>query len=394
MKQNLPHRIRALYSRSITYVCKACTFVPALFACLKGALPRVSAVHILSFTAPLVCLLLVGFVSNLPQTEVRRRLITTLHVTLPAPITRPMSHITSHVRELYNPAPLSTSELTQNPFWQDNNTDQPLVFAGDSVSMLLDKGPVVLELALQGAFMQSLTGNAHTLENLNHTIQKVHVQPAILWNNAMQRCEPTLEGEKVLLSNLKKWEKQQNTFVYRMRKLAKPFKRTVERYAAQFKLPKELVYAIMHTESGFNPTLISHRNAHGLMQIVPTTAGNEVNSWLGRKGQPSRAELLEPHTNILYGTTYLHLLLTRHLRNINDKTSREYCAIAAYNIGSSNMLKVFGKDWPTAFKAINALTPQEVKQALLAKLPAKETQVFLTRVLSMRDHFSLAGYTP
>lgn len=176
-----------------------------------------------------------------------------------------------------------------------------------------------------------------------------------------------------------------------LRRQAEQYRPIVEKYAERYSLSPDLVYAIIYTESDFDPDLISNRSAHGLMQVVPETAGGEVHRWLGRNGKPSRSLLLHPETNIKYGTAYMYLLQTRHLTAIDDLQSREYCAIAAYNIGTGGMLRTFGKSHDEAFAAINSLTPDEVLRTLLKKLSSRETKAFLAKVLESRERFSVLG---
>lgn len=165
------------------------------------------------------------------------------------------------------------------------------------------------------------------------------------------------------------------------------YQETVRRYARKYGLDTSLVLAIMQTESGFNPTLISSRDAHGLMQVVPHTAGDEVHRWLGRSGLPTASELLNPDNNIRYGTAYLHLLRTRHLEGVQDPRSLEYCVIAAYNGGSGAVLRHFGPSREEAFAAINAMSPQDVLNRLTQDFPARETRLFVRKVLASRQQF-------
>ena len=157
-------------------------------------------------------------------------------------------------------------------------------------------------------------------------------------------------------------------------KRASPYKNLVEKYASRYNLSPDLVFAVMYTESDFDPDLISHKSAHGLMQVVPETAGGE--------------DLLHPETNIHYGTAYMYLLQSRYLSSITDPQSREYCAIAAYNIGARGMLRTFASSMDEAFSVINAMPPDEVRATLLRKLSSGETRAFLKQVLTSREHFS------
>lgn len=51
-----------------------------------------------------------------------------------------------------------------------------------------------------------------------------------------------------------------------------PFAAEVRAAAARYKLPENLVRAVMKVESGYNPTVVSHAGAIGLMQMLPETA--------------------------------------------------------------------------------------------------------------------------
>ena len=163
---------------------------------------------------------------------------------------------------------------------------------------------------------------------------------------------------------------------------------TVRRLAFRYGLDPALVLAVMQVESSFDPNQVSVRSAHGLMQIVPGTAGREVRRWLGEGGEPSSGELLNPEQNIRYGVIYLHLLHSAHLGGIKDPLSREYCAIASYNGGSNMVLRQFGASREEAFKAINAMTAEEVYNKLLESLPARETRSFVRKVLAARHIYT------
>ncbi|MBA4358971.1 MAG: lytic murein transglycosylase, partial [Desulfovibrio sp.] len=93
---------------------------------------------------------------------------------------------------------------------------------------------------------------------------------------------------------------------------AAKFRPLVEEAARRFGVSRNLVYAIIRVESDFNPYAINAVPAVGLMQVVPQSAGAEVQAHLtGKAGEPTKAFLFEPQHNITYGTAYLHLLGTR-----------------------------------------------------------------------------------
>lgn len=162
----------------------------------------------------------------------------------------------------------------------------------------------------------------------------------------------------------------------------------VERFANDFSVSKNLIYAIIKTESDFNPYAVSHAPAFGLMQVVPATAGQDVHRFLYHAdGLPSREDLLNPEDNIRYGTAYLHLLQDRYLGQIKDPVSREYCVIAAYNAGAGTVLRTFDPDRNRAPDRINSLPPFEVLAALRADLPSHEGRRYLAKVIDAKRDF-------
>jgi len=85
-----------------------------------------------------------------------------------------------------------------------------------------------------------------------------------------------------------------------------------------------LVLAVMRTESHYKSWAVSSSNAQGLMQVLPVT-GARVAHDMGRPRYSPR-ELMDPGTNIHFGTWYLRQLITRF----------DGCvpmAVAAYNAG-------------------------------------------------------------
>jgi len=161
----------------------------------------------------------------------------------------------------------------------------------------------------------------------------------------------------------------------------------VERFSKHFSVSKNLVYAIMKTESDFNPYAVSNTPAFGLMQIVPATAGRDVNIFLNRKGVPSDRFLLKPENNIHYGAAYLHLLYYKYFHTIDNPVSREYCVIAAYNTGAGNVLRTFHHQREQASKQINSIGPLKVLTTLRNQLPYYETRRYLAKVLEAKKDF-------
>lgn len=102
-----------------------------------------------------------------------------------------------------------------------------------------------------------------------------------------------------------------------------PYGSIIYREARRHNLSPELVAAVVEAESDFRPRLISHKNAQGLMQIIPST---------GRL--MGAGDLFNPDENIAAGTKYLRYLVNRF--------GDQRMALAAYNAGEGNVEKFGG----------------------------------------------------
>lgn len=171
-------------------------------------------------------------------------------------------------------------------------------------------------------------------------------------------------------------------------KRAKNFTTFAEKESKEFDVSAALIMAIMHSESAFDPHAKSAVPAYGLMQIVPRTAGHDVNKLVRHIDKPMKPkELYIPNVNVETGSAYLGILNHRYLKAIKNPKSRLYCTIAAYNTGAGNVAKVFNKrsegntrNINRAAKIINRMSPQEVYDALMNKLPYDETKHYLKKV--------------
>ena len=175
-----------------------------------------------------------------------------------------------------------------------------------------------------------------------------------------------------------------------LRTRAEKFRSEVESYSSQYDLDPTLVLAIIHTESFFNPMAKSHANALGLMQIVPRTAGRDVYRVLnGEDAIPSSDFLFQPDQNVLFGSTYIDILMNRYMRGIDNKTVHEYLVICAYNTGAGNVARAYinTTNFNNARDKINGMSPQENYDYLLANLPWDETKDYLKKVTERRAQY-------
>jgi len=131
----------------------------------------------------------------------------------------------------------------------------------------------------------------------------------------------------------------------------------IERYAAKYDLPPELIYAIIRAESSFNRYAVSHAGASGLMQIMEPTG-----VWAAQQMGLSYFDynrIFEPEVNIHIGTWYINRLIRQFGGNLDT-------ALAAYNAGSGNV-----SGW---------LSAQGSTDNTLSDIPFGETRNYVARV--------------
>ena len=107
----------------------------------------------------------------------------------------------------------------------------------------------------------------------------------------------------------------------------KEYSEYVERYAEEYNVPENFVYAVIRTESGFDKNAVSNVGARGLMQIMETTF-----DWIKYKCDDEDIEFYDmynPKENIRYGCWLLGYLY--------DEFGSVETAAAAYHAGRGNV---------------------------------------------------------
>jgi len=178
-----------------------------------------------------------------------------------------------------------------------------------------------------------------------------------------------------------------------IRKRAVVFQNDVNAQSQRQNLPPALVFAVMETESYFNPVAKSPAPAFGLMQLVPTSGAREAYRYVYSKDHVvSDSYLYDPKNNIELGSAYLNRLYYVHFNGIENPQSRMWASIAGYNTGPSNVLRSFaGKYYKTqhgsydkwrqlAYNKINTLTPDQMYNHMRGNLPYPETREYIKKV--------------
>lgn len=140
------------------------------------------------------------------------------------------------------------------------------------------------------------------------------------------------------------------------------YKDFVYKYSEEYAVPKELILAVIKTESKFKSDAVSGAGAIGLMQVTPETF-----LWLSKKTEDRYEDtnlLYNPEINIKYGVYYLSWLYSRY--------GSWETALAAYNAGHGKV-----DEWLD--------NPENAKGGVLTNIPYKETREYVEKVMKAKD---------
>jgi len=156
---------------------------------------------------------------------------------------------------------------------------------------------------------------------------------------------------------------------------ARPYIPEVKRQAQRFRLRPELVMAVIHTESYFDPMARSHVPAYGLMQLVPIYGGRDAYQYVyGRDRVLPANYLYQPANNIELGAAYLNLLIYKHFVAEANPVKNLYLSVCGYNWGPTSIQRKIIRRYPT-----QSMAPGQLYQVLRQRTP-RETSDYLQRV--------------
>jgi soluble lytic murein transglycosylase len=139
----------------------------------------------------------------------------------------------------------------------------------------------------------------------------------------------------------------------------------LQKYAKERNLDPFLVAALVAQESNFDPVVVSHANAYGLMQVLPST-GRSYARKLGVKPFSAK-RLTEVDVNVRIGTQ----IFADTIR----KFGGVHFALAAYNAGDSRV-RAWQRDKP-------GLAQDE----FIDDIPFPETQNYVKRILGTAEDY-------
>ncbi len=132
----------------------------------------------------------------------------------------------------------------------------------------------------------------------------------------------------------------------------------------EFGIEPSLIYAVIHTESSFQPQVTSSAGAKGLMQLTDNTLEWALGR-AGEKGKYTAEDLYDPQVNIHYGVYVLTLL--------GEQFENTETILAAYNAGQGRVSEWL-KDPAYSADGVH-----------LDAIPYSETADYVERVQSARE---------
>lgn len=120
---------------------------------------------------------------------------------------------------------------------------------------------------------------------------------------------------------------QRSEYEYRLAAHPKKYSEFVTKYALEYEMDEDLIYAVIKTESDFDCEAVSEVGARGLMQIM-----EETFDWIKYRLDDDESEyddMFDPEMNIRYGAYLMDYLLEK----FGDKDT----AVAAYHSGAGSV---------------------------------------------------------
>jgi len=164
---------------------------------------------------------------------------------------------------------------------------------------------------------------------------------------------------------------------------AKEFRQDVCDQSRRFNIDPRVTFAVMHTESYFNPRARSYVPAFGLMQLVPKSGARDAYIYVYKKDRLLQGDyLFVPKNNIELGCAYLSKIRHVYFGGVKDDKKAYYCAIAAYNTGAGNVARALTGTTKlgAAIDVVNSHDAQWVYERLLRSLPYEETKKYIRTV--------------
>lgn len=160
-----------------------------------------------------------------------------------------------------------------------------------------------------------------------------------------------------------------------LRQRALLYRDDVMTHAKRHGLDPRLLFAIIHTESYFNPLAQTPAPAYGLMLLAPRGPARDAYNYLYNDDIVlDDAYLQDPARNVELGAAYLHLLRRQLVPNMEEGEKKNYLVACAYTWGLLNT-----RDQVLKQARVQDLTATQVFTLLTQKTP-EATRIYLNRI--------------
>jgi soluble lytic murein transglycosylase len=151
------------------------------------------------------------------------------------------------------------------------------------------------------------------------------------WTQALDGADATVKVQAALLASRWGWYAQSITTLAQTGEFddvslryPRPYLDAVIQAGKLAQLPQDWILAVMRQESLFRKDAVSHADARGVMQMVPSTASAVARRW--HLSTPGRDALFDPSIAVTLGAAYFRELLDRYGEQLS-------VSLAAYNAG-------------------------------------------------------------
>jgi soluble lytic murein transglycosylase len=156
-------------------------------------------------------------------------------------------------------------------------------------------------------------------------------EASVEWNTALEGADNSTKVQAALLASRWGWFTQSiktlaqtGEFDDVTLRYPRPFLEAVSSAGKLAQLPQDWILAVMRQESLFQKDALSHADARGVMQMVPSTASAVARRW--HLTAPGRDGLFDPSIAVPLGAAHLRELLDRYSEQLP-------LTLAAYNAG-------------------------------------------------------------
>jgi len=186
------------------------------------------------------------------------------------------------------------------------------------------------------------------------------------WTSALEAADTAMKVQAALLASRWGWYSQSiatlaqtGEFDDVALRYPRPFLDAVIQAGKLAQLPQDWILAVMRQESLFRKDAVSHADARGVMQMVPSTAAAVARRW--HLSSPGRDGLFDPSIAVPLGAAYFRELLDRYGEQLA-------VSLAAYNAGPAAVAR-----W---------LPPQSMDADVwIENIPYNETRAYTQHIL-------------